>query len=179
MQINNWQKQRFVQRMVHTMFDTIAGKRIAVLGFAFKKDTDDTRASAAIDVCAALLAEHAELAIFDPKVMPDAIRAALQQATGLSTTELETRVTCAPDVYTAATAAHALAVVTEWDQFRHLDFDAIYARMKKPAFAFDGRNILPHDRMRALGFEVHGIGKPNMQPQNHFDVIRSSPVVTA
>jgi UDPglucose 6-dehydrogenase len=159
-EINDWQKQRFVRRMIRTMFNTIAGKRIAVLGFAFKKDTDDTRASAAIDVCRALLAEHAQLAIFDPKVPPAAVRSTLRDATGLSEEELDRRVLCEPDAYAAAHGAHALAVLTEWDEFRDLDFAEIHARMLKPAFAFDGRNILPHDEMRAIGFEVHAIGKP-------------------
>jgi UDPglucose 6-dehydrogenase len=158
--INTWQKHRFVQRMIRTMFNTISGKRIAVLGFAFKKDTNDTRESPAIDVCRSLLAEHAQLAIFDPKVTPDAIYAELQYATGISRTELESRVTCEDDVYRAAAGAHALAVMTEWDQFRNLDFARLYRGMTKPAFAFDGRNILPHDLMRSFGFQVHGIGKP-------------------
>ncbi len=159
-EINDWQKQRFVQRMIRTMFNTIAGKRVAVLGFAFKKDTDDIRASAAIDVCRALFSEQAHLAMYDPKVSASAIRSALQQATSMGESELDRRVNCEHDAYAAAEGAHALAVLTEWDEFRDLDFAAIHARMQKPAFAFDGRNILPHARMRALGFEVHAIGKP-------------------
>jgi UDPglucose 6-dehydrogenase len=158
--INDWQKTRFVRRMIRTMFDTIAGKRIAVLGFAFKKDTDDTRESAAIDVCSALLAEQAVLAVYDPQVEPDAVYRELQRATGLSRAELEPRVQCEPDAYRAAAGAHALAVITEWDEFAGLDFELIYRRMNKPAFAFDGRNILPHATLQALGFEVHAIGKP-------------------
>ncbi len=159
-EINVWQKTRFVRRMIRTMFDNIAGKRIAVLGFAFKKDTDDTRESAAIDVCTALLAEQAELAIYDPQVEPEVILRELQRATGLERSELKNRVQCEPDAYRAAAGAHALAVMTEWDEFKALDFDRVYRRMNKPAFAFDGRNILPHAAMRALGFEVHAIGKP-------------------
>ena len=159
-EINNWQKTRFVQRMIGTMFHTIAGKRIAVLGFAFKKDTNDTRESPAIDVCRALLLEHAELAIYDPKVSADTIFSELQHATGLDRAELARRVVCVSTPVDAATGAHALAVLTEWEQFRTLDFQAVYERMKKPAFAFDGRNILPHDLMRGIGFEVHAIGKP-------------------
>jgi UDPglucose 6-dehydrogenase len=157
--INQWQKQRFVERMMRTMFNTIAGKRIAVLGFAFKKNTDDTRASAAIDVCRALLAEQADVAISDPKVPADMIRTALAAA-GVSKDVIEQRVTIEPDANVAADGAHALAVLTEWDQYRSLDFEGIFRRMMKPAFAFDGRNVLPHARMRAIGFEVHAIGKP-------------------
>lgn len=159
--INSWQKSRFVQRMIGRMFNTIAGKRIALLGFAFKKDTDDTRESAAIDVCRALLLEHGNLAIYDPKVSPESILAELQRATGFTREQLNSRVTCAANAYDAAANAHALAVMTEWDEFRTLEFDRIYHQMKKPAFAFDGRNILPHGRLREIGFEVHGIGKPS------------------
>jgi UDPglucose 6-dehydrogenase len=158
--INDWQKLRFVRRMIGTMFNTMSGKRIAVLGFAFKKDTNDTRASAAIDVCAALVAEQAELAIFDPKVTPEAIFAELERATGMTRAALEARIVCSDDIYDATAGAHALAVMTEWDQFRQLDFERIYRGMNKPAFAFDGRNILPHETLRSLGFQVHAIGKP-------------------
>jgi UDPglucose 6-dehydrogenase len=159
-EINDWQKQRFVRRMIRTMFDNIAGKRIAVLGFAFKKDTDDTRESAAIDVCSALIAEQAELAIYDPKVEPATILNELQRATGLERKDLEDRVHCEPGPYQATAAAHAVAVITEWDEFTALDFERIYRGMHEPAFAFDGRNVLPHAAMREIGFEVHAIGKP-------------------
>ena len=157
--INTWQKTRFVQRMIDTMFNTIAGKRIAIWGFSFKKDTNDTRASAAIDVCRALLNEKAQLAIYDPRVPRHQVVSDLAQATGLSPSELEKRVALEQDPYRAAEGAHALAVLTEWDEFRDLDFDFIYQSMKKPAFAFDGRNILPHALLRAIGFDVQAIGK--------------------
>jgi UDPglucose 6-dehydrogenase len=158
--INDWQKTRFVKRMVDTMFNTVSGKRIAVLGFAFKKDTNDTRESAAIDVCRGLLAENAELVIVDPKVPAETIWVNLQRATGRTRDELELHVSCNRDVYAATAGAHALAVLTEWGQFRNLDFSTIYAQMQKPAFAFDGRDVMPHAAMRQIGFEVHAIGKP-------------------
>ena len=157
--VNTWQKTRFVRRMIDTMFNTIAGKRIAILGFAFKKDTNDTRESAAIDVCRALLNEKAQLAIYDPRVEPQAILSELTRASGISESELEARVAFERDPYDAATSAHALAVLTEWDEFKHLDFERIYRSMKKPAFAFDGRNILPHALMQGIGFDVQAIGK--------------------
>ena len=163
-EVNDWQKRRFVQRMIRTMFNTISGKRIAVLGFAFKKDTNDTRESAAIDVCRTLLGEQAKLAIYDPKVTADEIFKELEYATGITRQELETQVVIEADAYAATADAHALAVITEWDCFRTLDFGRIYATMNKPAFAFDGRNILPRDTMRAIGFEVHTIGKPAPEP---------------
>lgn len=158
--INDWQKARFVKRMVDTMFNTVAGKRIAILGFAFKKDTNDTRASAAIDVCRGLLAENADLTIVDPKVPPETIWMDLERATGASRSQLTSRVTCEPDAYKATAGAHAIAVMTEWAQFRALDFQRIYQQMLKPAFVFDGRDILPHAALQAVGFEVYALGKP-------------------
>jgi UDPglucose 6-dehydrogenase len=158
--INTWQKTRFVRNMIQTMFNTIAGKRIAILGFAFKKDTNDTRESAAIDVCRALLAERAQLAVYDPRVSAASVLAELERATGLPRAELESRVACTSDPYEAAADAHALAVLTEWEEFKALDFARVYRGMKKPAFAFDGRNIMPSEILQAIGFEVHGIGKP-------------------
>jgi UDPglucose 6-dehydrogenase len=160
--INEWQKTRFVKRMVDTMFNTVSGKRIAVFGFAFKKDTNDTRASAAIDVCRDLLAENADLMIVDPKVPAETIWVDLQHATGRTREALESQVCCEPDAYRATEGAHAIAVMTEWGQFRTLDFRRIYGQMQKPAFVFDGRDVLPQPALRELGFEVYGIGKPGV-----------------
>jgi UDPglucose 6-dehydrogenase len=93
-------------------------------------------------------------------VAPETICGDLRRATGLSDGELQKRVVCEADAYRAVTGAHAVVVLTEWDQFKSLDFECVYRRMKKPAFAFDGRNVLPHEAMRSIGFEVYGIGKP-------------------
>ncbi|MBC8095994.1 MAG: UDP-glucose 6-dehydrogenase [Akkermansiaceae bacterium] len=158
-EMNDWQKRRFVQRMIGAMFNTLSGKRIAVLGFAFKKDTNDTRESPAAYVCQSLIEEHAQLAIYDPKVSAAEIMTDLQVMTGLSLDELKQRVTITTNPYDAADGAHALAALTEWDEFRKLDFQRMFNGMSKPAFAFDGRNILPHAELRSIGFEVHAVGK--------------------
>jgi UDPglucose 6-dehydrogenase len=158
--MNDWQKSRFVKRMVDTMFNTVSGKRIAILGFAFKKDTNDTRASAAIDVCSGLIAENAELLIVDPKVPAETMWSDLGRATGKSRDALASQVQCEPDVYQATRGAHAIAVMTEWTQFKTLEFQRIYDQMQKPAFVFDGRGILPHAALTAIGFEVYALGKP-------------------
>lgn len=158
-QVNDWQKRRFVQRMISTMFNTLSAKRIAVLGFAFKKDTNDTRESPAAYVCRALIEEQAHLAIYDPKVSAAAIMADLGRLTGLSQRELGDRVVCESDAYAALDGAHAMAVLTEWDEFRELDFERVFVSMRKPAFAFDGRNVLPHQELRRLGFELYAVGK--------------------
>lgn len=158
-EINDWQKDRFVRRMIRTMFNTVAGKRIALLGFAFKKDTNDTRESAAIHIARALVEEQAHVCIYDPRVEKETIFRDLSATDRLLAGELETHVTVVDDPYEALDQAHAMAVVTEWDEFKDLDFERVLQGMRKPAFVFDGRNILPHAKLRDLGFEVHAIGK--------------------
>ncbi|MGA2052692.1 MAG: UDP-glucose 6-dehydrogenase [Opitutales bacterium] len=159
--MNDHQKHRFTQRIVRTLYNTIAGKRLGVLGFAFKKDTNDTRESPAIQVCGDLLAEKARLAIYDPRVPAERIfselglvaDAADGKAAGGGAVEVCT------DAYAAARGAHALVVCTEWDEFKQLDFARVYREMRQPAFVFDGRNILDLAALRGLGFTAFGIGK--------------------
>jgi UDPglucose 6-dehydrogenase len=150
--MNDYQKRRFAARMVKALFNTVADKKIAVLGFAFKKNTNDVRESAAIAVCRDLLAERARLTVYDPKVAPEDIQRELTGATAA-------RLVIARTAYEACEGAHAVALLTEWDEFKSLDFARILASMPKPAFIFDGRNILDLPRLRALGFQAFGIGK--------------------
>jgi UDPglucose 6-dehydrogenase len=154
--MNDYQKRRLSRRIVSSLFNTVSGKRIAILGFAFKKDTNDTRESAAIYVCRDLLEEGAQLAIHDPKVAPEHIYRDL----GLDPDS--TQITIHDDPYSASRGAHAIALLTEWDAFRmeNTDYARIAGEMEKPAFFFDGRNLTDLDAMRAIGFEAHGIGKP-------------------
>jgi UDPglucose 6-dehydrogenase len=153
--MNDWQKGRFTKQIVRTLFNTVSGKRIAVLGFAFKKDTNDTRESAAISVVRGLLEENATVVVYDPKVPADEIRRDV-----LGAGKEDPRLVIASSAEEAAEGAHALAVLTEWDQFKSLDFPKIYAGMHKPAFVFDGRNILPRAQMEQIGFKIFAIGKP-------------------
>jgi UDPglucose 6-dehydrogenase len=153
-QMNDWQKRRFAHLIVSTLFNTVSGKRIAVLGFAFKKDTNDTRESAAISVVQDLLEEGATVVVYDPKVSAEEIRRDVLGARENS------RLVIAESAEEAARGAHAVAIVTEWDAFKELDWAAIYAGMPKPAFVFDGRNILPATKLREIGFRVFAIGKP-------------------
>lgn len=165
--MNDYQKRRFSERIVRTMFNTVSDKKIGVLGFAFKKDTNDTRESAAMYVCRDLLRERARLAIYDPRVSEEQIRKDLTAACAdlqgniceSDRKLIETNVTVVGDSYQAAEAAHAIAVLTEWDEFKTLDFDCIYASMKQPAFVFDGRNLLDRNQLHEIGFELHSIGK--------------------
>jgi len=153
-QMNDWQKRRFSEKVLRTLFNTVTGKRIAVLGFAFKKDTNDTRESASIYVCKDLLEERANLAIHDPKVKPEQIRKDLELATN------DSRVSFPATAEEAAAGAHALLILTEWDAYKQLDFEKIYQHMLKPAWIFDGRNILDRAKLEAIGFKVYAIGKP-------------------
>ncbi len=152
--MNDWQKKRFAARIVKELFNTVADKKIAVLGFAFKKDTNDTRESAAINVWCDLLAEHANVCVYDPKVPAAEIVADV-----LGQGQSNARLTVAPDAYTACAGAHAIAIVTEWDEFRTLDYARILGTMPKPACLFDGRNIVDGAALRKLGFRFFAIGK--------------------
>jgi UDPglucose 6-dehydrogenase len=152
--MNDWQKSRFTKQIVGTLFNTVNGKRIAVLGFAFKKDTNDTRESPAISVVRGLLEENASVVVYDPKVPAEEIRRDV-----LGHGNDDARLIVAASAAEAAEGAHALAVLTEWDEFQKLDFQKIHAGMHKPAFVFDGRNILPRTELQRMGFQVFSIGK--------------------
>jgi UDPglucose 6-dehydrogenase len=154
--MNEYQMANFVSKMVSTMFNTIAGKRIALFGVAFKANTSDTRESPAINVCKALLEERAEIVISDPYALDNA-RLDLDQVDG--------EVIFEPDPYKAAENSHAIAVLTEWTQFTKLDYRKIFESMIRPSFIFDGRNILDHKALYDLGFNVVPTGKP---PKIHF-----------
>lgn len=152
--MNDWQKHRFANKIVRTLFNSVADKKIAVFGFAFKKDTNDTRESAAISVCRDLLAEQARVVVYDPKVPAEEIRRDV-----LGAGKEDSRLTVANDAYEAAEGAHGIAIVTEWDEFKTLDYARIFATMVKPACLFDGRNILDLAALKELGFRAHGVGK--------------------
>ena len=152
--MNDYQKRRFVANMIATMFNTVADKRIAVFGFAFKADTGDTRESPAIDVVRQLLAERARVVITDPEALENA---------KLDLADCLDKIEIAADPYDAARGAHAIALCTEWRQYAALDYKKIYDSMEKPAFMFDGRNLLDHKALFDIGFNVFSIGKPALK----------------
>jgi UDPglucose 6-dehydrogenase len=152
--MNDWQKHRFAARILRALYNTAAEKRVAVLGFAFKKDTNDTRESPAIAVCRDLLTEEARVAVYDPRVSAEKVRRDL-----FGSGPDDDRLSVAKSPYEAAQGAHALVVATEWEEFKRLDFARIHASMAKPAVIFDGRNILDLKALRKLGFKASGIGK--------------------
>lgn len=152
--INEWQTHRVTSRMLERMFNTIADKKIAVFGFAFKANTGDTRESPANLVVRDLLAEHARPVVTDPKAIPDAKR---------DLKDVLDRVVFEEDPYKAAEGAHAVVVCTEWKCFAELDWKRIYKGMEKPAFVFDGRNILDASALRKIGFDVANVGKGEVE----------------
>ncbi len=151
--MNDFQARRFVQNMIGAMFNTVSAKKIAIFGFAFKANTGDTRESPACAVCHQLLEERAELSIYDPKALENA-KIDLANAQG--------RINYCTSPYEAAKGAHAIAIMTEWNEFKELDYQRIFDNMEKPAFIFDGRNIVDHQYLYELGFNVYPIGKKSL-----------------
>ena len=149
--VNEYQQDRFMANILGNMFNTLAGKKICILGFAFKADTGDTRESPAVYITRKLLAEHAQVVISDPKALKNA---AIDLAAD------EGKISYIEDPYRAASGCHALAILTDWEIYRKLDFRKIYKSMVKPAFLFDGRNIIDHKKCFDIGFNVYPIGKP-------------------
>ncbi|MBN2063130.1 MAG: nucleotide sugar dehydrogenase [Deltaproteobacteria bacterium] len=154
--INEWQEKRFIKNMLCNMFNTVTGKKIAIFGFAFKANTGDTRESPAIYVVRGLIEEHADIVINDPRAMENA---------KMDLKDIMEGIAFEDDPYKAAEGAHAIAVLTEWDLYRDLDYERIKMSMEKPSFIFDGRNILDHRRLYEMGFNVFAIGKA---PLKHF-----------
>ncbi|WP_339844669.1 UDP-glucose 6-dehydrogenase [uncultured Dokdonia sp.] len=157
--MNDYQKRRFAEKIVKTLFNTVSGKKITLLGWAFKKDTNDTRESAAIYVADYLLNEQAEVVIYDPKVSEEKILADLDYLNSRSEAENRALVTVVTDPMEACENAHAIAIMTEWDEFVGYDWQQIYNLMQKPAFIFDGRAIFVANKMKDIGFEMYTIGK--------------------
>ncbi len=147
--MNRYQTERFVSRMVHEMFNTVAGKKIALFGFSFKADTGDTRESPAISVTRGLLEEHAHVTVTDPQALDNAKK---------DLADVVSEVEFTADPYTAAEGANAVAILTEWSEYRSLDYARIFKSMKQPAFLFDGRNILDHATLHKIGFQVYPLG---------------------
>lgn len=157
--INDYQKTRFAKNIIDTLFNTVSGKKIALLGWAFKKDTNDTRKSAAIQIADYLINDQAQISVYDPKVSEDQIYEDINYLKTRKNKDNKKLLTVEKDPYKACEGAHAIAIITEWDEFKDYDFNRIYKNMQLPAFLFDGRNILDHYKLKEIGFEVKGIGK--------------------
>lgn len=160
--MNDHQKTRFAENIVSKLYNTVSGKKIAFLGWAFKKDTNDTRESAAIYVADALLSEQAEITVYDPKVSEERIYSDLDYLNTRSPEENRRLLKIVKDPYQACTEAHAVAILTEWDEFKKYDWQKIYDLVVKPAFVFDGRKILNSQTMKNIGFQYEAIGVSNL-----------------
>lgn len=156
--MNDHQKKRFARNIVKTLYNTVSGKKIAFLGWAFKRDTNDTRESAAIYVADELLSEHAYVAVYDPKVKSDQILNDINYLESRSKQENETLLQSFKDPYEACKEVHAIAVLTEWDEFKSYDWQRIHDNMLKPAFVFDGRGVLDLKKLEEIGFITYSIG---------------------
>ena len=156
--MNDHQKRRFSKNIVQTLYNTVSGKKITFLGWAFKKDTNDTRESAAIYVADDLINEQAKIALFDPKVSQKQVLSDLDYLETRKSTENEKHITSYDNSYDACKNAHAIAILTEWDEFKDYDWQKIYDSMLKPAFVFDGRNLLDAEHMKSIGFVYQSIG---------------------
>ncbi|CAF94212.1 unnamed protein product, partial [Tetraodon nigroviridis] len=161
--MNEYQRRRFACRIIDCLFNTVTGKKIALLGFSFKKDTGDTRESSSIYIAKYLLDEGAKLFIYDPKVLKEQIIYDLSQPniSEDNPQRVSELVTVTTDPYEACQSAHALVICTEWDMFKELDYEKIYKKMLKPAFIFDGRRLLDHlhPLLQEIGFQIETIGK--------------------
>jgi UDPglucose 6-dehydrogenase len=156
--MNNHQRNRFVKNIVKTLYNTVSGKTIAFLGWAFKKDTNDTRESAAIYVADQLIDEQATIKVYDPKVSGAQMQSDLNYLNKRTEAENKNYLQTETDPYKALGGAHAIAVLTEWDEFRTYDWQRIYDNMQQPAFVFDGRNVLDREALETIGFAYKCIG---------------------
>ncbi|XP_023375396.1 UDP-glucose 6-dehydrogenase [Otolemur garnettii] len=159
--MNDYQRRRFASRIIDSLFNTVTDKKIAILGFAFKKDTGDTRESSSIYISKYLLDEGAHLHIYDPKVPREQIVVDLSHPGVSEDDQVSRLVTISKDPYEACDGAHAVVICTEWDMFKELDYERIHKKMLKPAFIFDGRRVLDglHSELQTIGFQIETIGK--------------------
>ena len=156
--MNNHQRDRFAKNIIKTLYSTVNGKTISFLGWAFKKDTNDTRESAAIYVADLLMDEQATIKVYDPKVTTTQMQSDLNYLNSRSEKENANLLKTESNPYVAMEGVHAIAVLTEWDEFKSYDWKLIYKNMQKPAFVFDGRNVLDRDALQTIGFIYKGIG---------------------
>ena len=156
--MNNHQRDRFAKNIIKTLYSTVNGKTIAFLGWAFKKDTNDTRESAAIYVADLLMDEQATIKVYDPKVTATQMQSDINYLNTRSEKQNTKYLKTENDPYAAMEGAHAIAVLTEWDEFKKYDWQRIYNGMQKPAFVFDGRNVLDRKALETIGFVYKGIG---------------------
>lgn len=156
--MNEYQKERFTNQLITALYNTVSDKKITFLGWAFKKDTNDTRESAAIKVADNLLNEQAKISVYDPKVKAQQIYADLEYLKTRTDAKNKQLLTVESDPYIACANSHSIAILTEWDEFKGYDWQKIYNNMLKPAVIFDGRSLLERKKMEEIGFVYYSIG---------------------
>lgn len=157
--MNDYQKRRFADKIISTLYNTVSGKKIAFLGWAFKKDTNDTRETAAMYVADILMGDLAKVTVYDPKVKQEQMYTDINYLNTRSEESNKELLKAESNPYDTCKDAHAIAILTEWDEFKEYDWQKIYDNMMKPAFVFDGRNILDKQKLESIGFKYYGIGK--------------------
>ena len=153
--INNWQKERISKLIVNYLFGNVSEKKIAILGFAFKANTNDTRQSPSIDICRDLLEEGAKLAIYDPKVEKSKINNDLIKSFG---NHDYGKWEIVSSVSEASNGSDAIIVLTEWEEFLHINWEEIINSMRKPAWLFDTRLCINYKSAKRAGFNIWKIG---------------------
>ena len=155
--LNHWQKNRISELIVKNLFGTVSGKKLAIFGFAFKANTNDTRESPSILICKNLIIEGAILSIYDPKVLKEDISNELD--TDLKKiSNITGSWSKSYDCLSACSEADAIIFLTPWDEFKSFPFEKIYKIMRKPAWIFDSRNCIDIDLVKKIGFKVWRIG---------------------
>ena len=158
-EMNNHQRSRFAKKIIKNLFGTISGKKITLLGWAFKKDTNDTRESAAIYIADKLIEEGAIVSVYDPKVSEQQIFNDINYLNSRLESENQKFIKYFDNPYEACKNSHAIAVLTEWDEFIDYDWNIIFENSIKPANIFDGRNIIEKKKVQSIGFNYFGTGK--------------------
>ena len=156
--INNHQRTRFAKKIISNLYGNVNGKIIGFLGWAFKKDTNDSRESTAIYIADLLSEEKAKIKVYDPKVTASQMQSDLNYLNTRSEEENSANLITETNPYEALEGSHAAVIITEWDEFKNLDWKKIYTNMQKPAYIFDGRNILEKEKLESIGFKYIGIG---------------------
>ena len=157
--INSWTQNRISKAIVQKLFGTVSGKKIAILGFAFKADTNDTRESSAISICSNLIEEGANLWIYDPKVSTKQIELDLNIQS--SNKESISSWNTSESIIEAVRDSDAIVVLTDWEQFKYVDWDEISSVMRSPSWLIDTRNIVNYEYATKSGIKVWRIGIDN------------------
>ena len=166
-EINDWQKKRISNLIIEKLFGTISGKKIAILGFSFKANTNDTRESPAISICKELINEGGNLFVYDPKVSHEQIRIDLNLAEARQERDLnEGSWSYATSISEAIELSDAIVIITEWEEFKYLNWKEIKSKMRNPSWIFDTRSIINISEAEKYGLKVWSVGKGSQNISN-------------